>query len=842
MIYMQTVRQLSKIFRPTNYNLSLDLSKSHERKFSGLIDISGILLQPGEITLHSKDLTIESVLVNGKSAEFSHGEFDELSITHKNPGVGEFIVTISFSGEITDAMHGIYPCYFEHEGKRKELIATQFESHHAREAFPCVDEPAAKATFDVTLTTQTDITVLGNMPVRSERIEDDLLVTTFETTPKMSSYLLAWVVGEMHKKTATTKSGVEVNAWAAMHQDPSTLDFGLDIATRTIDFFDEYFGVKYPLPKCDNVALPDFSSGAMENWGLVTYRENCLLADPKLSSVSAKRLVATVITHELSHQWFGNLVTMQWWNDLWLNESFANMMEYVAVDALEPDWRIWEEFASYEVTSALRRDSLDGVQSVQTEVNHPDEISALFDPSIVYAKGGRLLRMVRQLVGEKAFRTGLKSYFEKYAYQNTVGDDLWRELEASSGKPIVKIMNAWISQPGLPIVSIETDESTAKLSQKRFFIGENSGSDSVWLIPLFSNQAKFDEIFDENEKTFETSGDIQLNQGLAGHFVTHYDQSSLEKLLEKSANDNLETLDKICLLQDAPLLTRAGINSSATLLPLSLAFSHETNQKVFDMAAMNLGELRKFVEDNEVAKQKLKQISVEFAKKSFEELGWDEKPGELDDDKERRSTAIGLMIYGENKSALKEAKKRFDENSLENLSAELRSNIITAVVRHYETSELVKNLLEAYHKTPSGDLQIDISIGLTSTKNPATTKKILEEIKSGETVRKQDASRWFAYLIRTKESRAITWQWLKDNWSWVKNAFGGDKSYDTFIRYAGMALLTREELDDFTAYFTPMMSEPALKRTIHLAIRETSARVELIESDKEAVIKSILDQ
>ena len=320
---------------------------------------------------------------------------------------------------------------------------------------------------------------MGNMPIKSEGENGDSHTTTFEKTPRMSSYLLAFVIGELHKKTARTKSGVEVNVWATPAQNENTLDFALDIAARSIDFYDEYFGVKYPLPKSDHVALPDFSSGAMENWGLITYRESCLLADPELTPESSRRFIATVIAHELSHQWFGNLVTMQWWNDLWLNESFANMMEYVAIDTLHPEWRMWEDFATNEVTAALRRDSLDGVQSVQADVNHPDEISTLFDPAIVYAKGGRLLVMVRKLIGEEAFRAGLKSYFEKFAYKNTVGNDLWQELESASSQPIVNLMNAWISQPGLPVVSVSNSHDAATLSQERFFIGEHQPSERI---------------------------------------------------------------------------------------------------------------------------------------------------------------------------------------------------------------------------------------------------------------------------------------------------------------------------------------------------------------------------
>ena len=833
---MTKVPRLLDTFTPNHYNLTLDLTRAEEKEFSGTVIISGE--STGEsISLHSKGLTIQSATIDNQPADVSFGEFDELRLSQPNLENGNHTICINFSGNITDAMHGLYPCYFTHDGVKKQLFATQFESHHAREVFPCVDEPAAKAEYDLTLITQTGITVLGNMPVKSEEENDDSLTTTFEKTPRMSSYLLAFVIGELHKKTARTKSGVEVNVWATPAQNENTLDFALDIATRSIDFYDEYFGVKYPLPKSDHVALPDFSSGAMENWGLITYRESCLLADPELTPESSRRFIATVIAHELSHQWFGNLVTMNWWNDLWLNESFANMMEYVAIDALHPEWRMWEDFATNEGTAALRRDSLDGVQSVQADVNHPDEISTLFDPAIVYAKGGRLLVMVRKLIGEEAFRTGLKSYFEKFAYKNTVGNDLWQELESASGQPIVNLMNAWISQPGLPVVSVSNSHDAAILSQERFFIGEHQPSDALWPIPLFANQPLDVKILNQKEATVSIEKPLQLNCGLSAHFITKYDESTREYLLKNITE--LPTLDKICILQDTTILARAGFENSASLLPLALSLKTETNEKVFGMAAGALTELRKFVDDNDAARDSLKRISGEFARATFEELGWDEKDGESDDDRERRTTALSLMMYSEDEEVLDEAKTRFDNNKLEDLPTEIRALIISANVRHFETSEMIEDLFAAYKNTPSNDLQNDIAIGLTSTKNPETAEKILTNIKDSNIIRPQDASRWFVYLIRTRENRQIAWNWLKENWAWVEDTFGEDKSYDDFIRYAATTLLTTDELNDFQQFFEPMENIPALARTIKLGITEISARVELIKRDKEAVISAL---
>lgn len=833
---MTKVPRLLDTFTPNYYSLTLDLTRAEEKEFSGTVIISGDSTSES-ISLHSKGLTIQSATIDDQPADVSFGEFDELKLSQPNLKNGKHTIHIIFSGNITDTMHGLYPCYFTHNGVKKQLFATQFESHHAREVFPCVDEPAAKAEYDLTLITRPGITVLGNMPVKSEEENGDSRTTTFEKTPRMSSYLLAFVIGELHKKSARTKSGVEVNVWATPAQNENTLDFALDIATRSIDFYDEYFGVKYPLPKSDHVALPDFSSGAMENWGLITYRESCLLADPELTPESSRRFIATVIAHELSHQWFGNLVTMSWWNDLWLNESFANMMEYVAIDALHPEWRMWEDFATNEVTAALRRDSLDGVQSVQADVNHPDEISTLFDPAIVYAKGGRLLVMVRKLIGEEAFRAGLKSYFEKFAYKNTVGNDLWQELESASGQPIVNLMNAWISQPGLPVVSVSNSHDAAILSQERFFIGEHQPSDALWPIPLFANQPLDVKILNQKETTVSIEKPLQLNCGLSAHFITKYDESTREYLLKNITE--LPTLDKICILQDATILARAGFENSASLLPLALSLKTETNEKVFGMAAGALTELRKFVDDNDAARDSLKKISGEFARATFEELDWDEKAGESDDDRERRTTALSLMIYSEDKEVLNEAKTRFDNNKLEDLPTEIRALIISANVRHFETPEMIDNLFTTYKNTSSNDLQNDIAIGLTSTKNPETAEKILANIKDSNVIRPQDASRWFVYLIRTRESRQIVWNWLKENWAWVEDTFGEDKSYDDFIRYTATALLTPNELNDFQQFFEPMENIPALARTIKLGITEISARTELIERDKADVLSAL---
>lgn len=840
---MTSVKRLIKEFIPENYHLSLTINRT-ERNFSGSVSITGkTTVDSHQISLHARDLKIESVNLNGQVAEYVINE-DELTIAHPDilPDTKQ-VVDIQFSGKITDNMHGMYPCYYKHDGAKKELIATQFESHHAREVFPCVDEPEAKATFDVTLTTETGVTVLGNMPIKWQREEDGSLVTAFETTPRMSSYLLAWVYGELQKKSGQTKSGVEVNIWATPAQPAASLDFALDIATRSIDFYNEYFDTPYPLPKSDHVALPDFSSGAMENWGLITYREICLLADPANTSISSKQYIATVIAHELSHQWFGNLVTMEWWNDLWLNESFADLMEYLSIDQLEPDWRMWMEFSGREGMLALRRDALDGVQPVRVEVNHPDDINTLFDGAIVYAKGARLLRMLQTYIGDTAFRAGLQKYFKSHAYKNTSADDLWRALAETSGLPVDELMTTWLTQPGYPVLHATVDDGQINLTQERFFVGPHQPSDTIWPIPLESNSTTAPRLFDQKTVTFADNGQtLRLNVGDSAHFITHYDDSLMGRLLDDLKNGQLDSLSRLQLLNEQILLARAGIISSAELIPLLEAYGGETDEPVWDLIAMALSELKKFVEANPEAELKLRALAGRLANPQFERLGWHSKTDEPETDTKLRATILSNMLYSERPEIIKQALEIFNQQSLDQLDAEIRALLIGNAVRNGNNTDLVDSLLQQYQQTTSSDLQRDISAGLTSTKDSAVIERLLGLITDASTIRPQDSVQWYVWLLHNRYGRTLAWRWLHDNWSWVNMTFKNDMSYDEFVRYTAGGLINRTQLAEFRDFFMPKQSEPALQRAVQVGITELESRVDLIERDSPLVVNKLVEE
>ncbi len=832
------MQRLFEQFIPEHYAIHWNLTRIAKRHVSGSVQIKGVQVLEDTIRLHVNDLTIDAVTVNDEEIKEMYLEKDELIIPHK--GAGEIYVTVEFSLKVTDSMHGIYPCYYTVDGARHELYATQFESHHAREAFPCIDEPEAKATFDISLTTA-DTTVLSNMPIRKQQRDKTSITTAFETSPRMSSYLVAFAVGDFQRATTKTTHGVEVNVYATKAHSAESLTWALEHAAKTIDFFDDYFGVPYPLPKSDHVALPDFSSGAMENWGLVTYREVALLADPRTVTLGGKEYISEVVAHELSHQWFGNLVTMKWWDNLWLNESFATVMEYLAADALHPDWKLWFDFVTSEGVMALRRDCIDGVQPVQVGVSHPDEINSLFDGAIVYAKGGRLLRMMHVWIGDEAFRAGLKSYFTTFAYANTTGDDLWRCLSYASGKDVVGLMNAWITQPGYPVVRASLEGDQLLLQQEQFFVGPHTATDRLWPIPLAGNDPKLPDIMAERSITvpFREEKTLYLNAEGNGHFITLYDETLRARIIADILAGRVSDIFRAEYLHEQTLLARGGYVSSASLIDLLVAYENETSEKVWDIMALAISDLKRFVESDQESETKLRMFVGRLAQAQFDRLGWDPIEGESEEDVKLRTLIIGFMVYSENDEVIAEAIRRFSENDLTSLNPELRGLLMNTAVRYGKDTDLVERLMDTYKTTSSVDLQSDISSAVTSSRDKRTLEKLIHLLTDTDTIRQQDTIRWYVNLLRSREGRTATWRWLRDKWGWVEEMFSSDKSHDYFPRYTANILSTRQQLDEYRAFFTPLRSNPALVRAIDMGVLDLEARVELLERDSIAVATAL---
>lgn len=842
---MQAVKHFIETFVPEHYDLFLDLNRA-DKTFSGKVTITGEA-KTSKISLHQKDLTVEAVEVAGQARPFTLDKDNE-ALYIELEAAGPVVVTITYTGKITDNMTGIYPSYYTVDGVKKEIISTQFESHFAREAFPSVDEPEAKATFDLALKFDQEEgeLALSNMPEIDVENRKATGVWKFETTPRMSSYLLAFAAGDMQGITAKTKNGTLVGVYATKAHPESNLEFALDIAVRCIEFYEEYYGVKYPIPQSLHVALPDFSAGAMENWGLVTYREIYLLVDENSTALS-RQTVALVVAHELAHQWFGNLVTMKWWDDLWLNESFANMMEYVSVDAIEPSWKIFEDFQTTGAPYALKRDATDGVQSVHVEVKHPDEINTLFDGAIVYAKGSRLMHMLRRWLGDDAFRKGLGAYFEKHQYGNTIGRDLWDALSQASGRDVAAFMDAWLEQPGYPVVTAKVENDSLILTQKQFFIGEYEDKGRLWPVPLNSNwQGLPDTLTTERLEipnyaalAAQNDGALRLNTENTAHYITDYQGELLDALLNNLSS--LDNISKLQIVQERRLLAESGKISYADLLPVISKLANETSYMVVSAVSQVLEGLNRFVDEGSQTEEDYKTLLKVLSQSNFDRLGFEKQEGESDEDEMVRQLIMGNMIKADDETAKAQASQIFDRyrNNLEKLPAAIRLQVLVNQIKHHESKELTKLYLELYVASNDGSFKNALSTALSYTKNKETLDELLATWKDKFTVKPQDLSAWYARFLSRDFTQEAVWTWARENWDWIKAALGGDMSFDSFVISPALVFKTEKRLAEYKAFFEPQLDDMAISRNISMGIKEIAARVELVKREKEAVEKAI---
>lgn len=821
------VRRLFEQFQPEHYNLQLTID-DQSMTFTGHVTIRGKKVgRPAErLTFHQKELQISEATIvrHDKKGDQTfavtrinnQNSYDEVRLhTDESLYPGEYTVTMQFSGAITRPMNGIYPCFFEHDGTQKQLIATQFESHHAREAFPCIDEPEAKAIFDLTLVTPeaNSKTVLANTPVTATTTSDSQVTTVFEPTPRMSTYLLAFAYGDLDYLEATTKSGTTVRTYATPDNIGHT-EFALEVAVKCLDFYNEYFDIPYPLAKCDFIALPDFASGAMENWGCITFREQALLVDPKNTSLPMKQYVANVVAHELTHQWFGNLVTMKWWNDLWLNESFASWMSYLAIDELFPEWKVWEQFIVDEQSAALRLDSLENTHPIEVTINHPDEIRTIFD-AISYEKGASVLLMLKDYLGADAFRDGLRHYLKKHSYQNAETHDLWASLEEVSGKPVQDFMRAWTSQAGYPIVFAGDVNGKDTILQERFYLNpKTKKADTTWPIPLLSDQLQLEQST-RSETTVDLPESLLINSGRTGFYRTAYDTTRTANLAEQVKDGELAVVDRLGILADSFEAAKAGYISTVDALKLLEAYADEDNTFVWDVMVSGLAGIRSTMRDDDV-RELLKPLGRRLSAKQLARLGWDEQAGEDHFDTLLRPTILGLACVSEDPAAVAEALRRFAAmEKPEDIAPDIRGIIYGTASRHGGKAEFDK-LLQLHNSSSNSEERVTLSAALTGFKQPEIIAEALQQITSTN-VRLQDAAYWVAYSFGNRYARDTTWDWMVENWQWLQDNMGSDLSFYRMPNYAARNYSDESFLPTFREFFESHMSA-AFERPVKQAI------------------------
>lgn len=823
---MKNVTKLYDTIAPINYKLDLtpDISTF---TFTGSEIVTFTIEKPRkELVWHGDTLTINSAKIGNETATISYNKEDQ-TITFgfdEEVGAGEHQLEIEFNGEISDSLHGWYRSQYKDGDKTKWLAVTQLEATAAREAFVCIDEPAAKATFDVTLNVDPNHTAISNGEIVKSDTTDGVKSVQFSRTPIMSTYLLAFLVGEFEYVETTNDEGVVVRVYTTAGKKEQG-QFALDVAAKTLSFYKDYFGIAYPLPKLDMIAVPDFAAGAMENWGAVTYRETAILVDEQHSSLATKQWTAMVVAHELAHQWFGNLVTMGWWTDLWLNEGFASWVEYLAVDHLFPEWNMWTQFVTDDYNHARDLDSLDNTHPIEVEVHHPREIDTIFD-AISYQKGASVIRMLHAYLGEADFKQGLHDYLIKHSYGNAATTDLWAALEAASDKPVNKIMGAWTSQPGHPVVSFEFDQDTT-ITQTRYFADPKAQSNgAVWPIPL---DIEDNLLMTDAKMTFKQSlkPDFKPNQGQTGFYVVGYTSEWLKSLAPQLSSPDFPVVDKFGVLSDTFDLIKSGKLTSVAGLELIANLRNETDMAVWDGMLDGLGSIMGIADDE--AMDQLEKFGSWLTKPRFDALGWEPQAGESHFDALLRPRLIGI-VGRDDEATLTKARELFKSGTIH---ADLRGAVYSLIAR-YGDEELYETFYAMFKATQDQEEQGRITRAMAQFKQPELAKRTLKFGLSDE-VRAADSIRPVLGVVLNRYTSELGWKFIQDNWDTIVKRYGqGGHLLTYFVDVIGGTFCTQDKADEVTAFF-----EAHPYTGIERNVKQVIERIELKAAWRERDLESI---
>ena len=596
---------------PNRYDIRLRPALD-DSTFIGTVSIQlDVAIETDTFVLNAAELTIGECSVNGTpaTAELVE-EADRLIVRTAAPiATGSATMDISFAGILNDKLRGFYrSTYNDANGAEQVIATTQMQSTDCRRAFPCWDEPEFKAVFGITLDIADGLNAISNGPeierVTTEENDDGRrTVIRFADTMTMSTYLVAFIVGQLEMTAPTDVNGSPMRVVHIPGKSHLT-DFGMDVGVFCLKWFEEYYGIPYPSDKVDLAGLPDFAAGAMENLGCITFRESLLLVDPATSTQNEQQLVVDVVAHELAHMWFGDLVTMRWWNGIWLNEAFATFMEIAACDAYRPDWERWTSFG-LERSAAFDVDALDSTRSVEFEVRSPADCEGMFDV-LTYQKGGSLLRMLEQYLGEQTFREGVSHYLGLHSYKNTETNDLWDAIESTSGEPVRRIMDSWIWQPGFPLITatISDDGTSIELSQQRFLLNPESATDpteQMWVVPVHvSNGGTTTTVLLDSTHTTVALADpaapVIVNAGGHGFYRVAYDATLRARLA--GALGDMNTLARYSLVDDAWAATVGGSLSSVELLTFLEEFGDEREHAVWQAIVIALRGISRLIDDD----------------------------------------------------------------------------------------------------------------------------------------------------------------------------------------------------------------------------------------------------
>ncbi|HAE36758.1 TPA: hypothetical protein DCX66_03680 [Candidatus Nomurabacteria bacterium] len=846
---------LPKYISPTHYKLKIhpDILSS---TFSG-IEIIKIKIDKDakEITLHSKDLDIETVSISSKQKVAGNKKIQKIkqfaskisydiqkettTFYFKNKVLkGNAELSIVFSGVISDNLRGFYKSKYMLDGKEKHIATTQFETTDARRAFPCFDEPAHKAIFEVSLVIPDGQTAISNtLPINIAPHSSGYKIVSFAPSPKMSTYLLAFIIGEFEYIEGKTKNKVQVRVFTTkgkIHQ----AHFALDVAIRSLEFFAEYFDTPYPMPNLDLIAIPDFEPAGMENWGAITFRESSVLIDEKHSSLINKQWVATTVAHELAHQWFGNLVTMHWWTDLWLNEGFASYMEKVCTNELFPEWKVWDLYlASNRYRNAIEIDSLKNTHAIEVEVNHPDEINETFD-MVSYEKGTAMIRMLCEYIGEDKFKNGLRYYLKKHSYKNTKTIDLWEAFEKISKKPIGKIMNSWTKQAGFPVIILTKNKNKGFiLKQEKFFssriVKEENQSNKIWQIPvLYKTENKCKKILLNNKGIVLKEKSVnKLNVDESNFMKVCYDKDTLNSIKKNIEENHISVTDRLGVIRDVFALAESGYIGTDEALEFSLSYKNETSYTVWTELVYGISKIYNIVHNEEYI-NKFREYALSLFSQKAKEIGFDKKKNEDSSYTLLRNLLISQAAFYGDKEIIKEAIGIFSNRIFRPIDPDMRGVIYNTVTRYGGLKEW-KTFEKLYKEETLDEEKERLGRAMTQFENIKLLEKTLNFAISKD-VRDNLAPFLIASTWNNKSGQDITWQFLKNNWNIILKKYG-----EGGIMLARMMFIlgnhtTIKDLKDAQKFFSKNAA-PAAEKTLKQACERIESNVAWLKDDKKSI-------
>ena len=759
--------RLPRTVIPSHYELALtpDLERA---TFGGHVVInvdvveavSKIVLNTAELTMHAAVLSNDQGRRLEATTE-SDEDAERTTLTLASPlDPGPWKLEISFDGILNDDLRGFYrSVYTDPDGNEKTIATTQFEATEARRAFPCWDEPDLKATFGVTLVVDDGLTVISNgAEIGREPAGDGKVSVRFADTMKMSTYLVAFIVGELDVTDTVDVDGIPLRIAFPPGKDHLT-DFALDIAAHSLRYYAEYYDIPYPGGKMDKIAIPDFAWGAMENLGAVTYRETALLLDVRTATQDELMRVAEVVAHEIAHMWFGDLVTMKWWNGIWLNEAFATFASMKCVDAYRPDWKVWLTFSGGRANS-METDALAATRPIEIPVASPEEANAMFD-SLTYEKGASILRMLEQYLGEDAFRLGVSNYLKENAYGNTDGEDLWSALEEASGEPVMEIMDTWIFQGGFPRVRVEGEPGAYALAQEQFrYLGDG---DQQWKLPVLlrSSEGNHRLLLSEDSATIDAGDDLVVNAGGEGFYRVAYSPELRTGI--RGRFSSLSGQERYATVSDAWADVLKGGSEAADYLSLVGALDEESEVDVWQRILSGLGELDRVVSSD--VRPALQGFVRDLVSGKVGEMGW--SPVEGEDDRCRKLRGVLIAALGnlgddpatQSRARLVHEEARLDESTVDAEVADAALSIVAA----NGTIDDFERFIAISDESENPQEVVKYLRAAALVPGRAASEKLFQMVLAGD-VRRQDSFWVVATMFGHRENGPRIWELMKENW------------------------------------------------------------------------------